>query len=232
MRHNGKQTTQARVGSQEDNPKFPLVGSKRENPGDPSSQEHQANIYANHQTHIGRAQILDIYSYSAHRLGSSSARAAIHERGQRDNAPFGFLNTCRLVRNASEVSIRTPPLVLSWAARGGDAVYGKLVNEIVGIADVINDLYAGPRPMLPKSGCKSTTVGAGCDCRPAQHWTSSLNSRSLSPCLAEASRMLPRNNQLSSAGMIRNPRWAACLRSLISARRKASSSHLWNTVSS
>jgi hypothetical protein len=78
-------------------------------------------------------------------------------------------------------------LVLSWAARGGDAVGGKLVNEIVGIADVINDLYAGPRPMLPKSGCKSTTVGAGCDCRPAQHWTSSLNSGSLSLCLARAS---------------------------------------------
>jgi hypothetical protein len=41
-------------------------------------------------------------------------------------------------------------LVLSWAARGGDAECGKLVNEIVGIAGVINDLYADPRPMLPK----------------------------------------------------------------------------------
>jgi hypothetical protein len=92
------------------------------------------------------------------------------------------------------------PLALSWAARGGEAVCGKLVNEIVGIADVINDLYAGPRPMLPKSGFKSTTVGAGCDCRPAQHWTSSLNSRSLSPCLAEASRMLSRNITRSLRG--------------------------------
>jgi hypothetical protein len=92
--------------------------------------------------------------------------------------------------------------VLSWVARGGDAVCGKLVNEIVGIADVINDLYAGPRPMLPKSGCKSTTVGAGCDCRPAKHWISSLNSRSLSPCLAEASRMLPRNKCCSFASCL------------------------------
>jgi hypothetical protein len=91
-------------------------------------------------------------------------------------------------------------IALSWAARGGDALCGKLVNEIVGIADVINDLYAGPRPMLPKSGCKSTTVGAGCDCRPAQHWTSSLNPRSLSPCLAEASRMLLRNITHSPRG--------------------------------
>ena len=56
--------------------------------------------------------------------------------------------------------------MLSWAARGGDAVCGKLVNEIVGIADVINDLYAGPRPMLSKSGSCGTTVGAGCSCHP------------------------------------------------------------------
>ena len=82
-------------------------------------------------------------------------------------------------------------LALSWAARGGDAVCGKLVNEVVGITEVINDMYAGPRPMLPKSGCKSTTVGTSCDCRRAQHWTSSLDSRSLSLCLAEASRMPP-----------------------------------------
>lgn len=36
----------------------------------------------------------------------------------------------------------------------------------------------------------------------------------------------PKEHQPSSAGTIRNPRCAACLRSLISARRNASSSHL------
>ena len=29
---------------------------------------------------------------------------------------------------------------------------GKVANEIVGLADVINDPYAGPGPMLPKIG--------------------------------------------------------------------------------
>ena len=42
--------------------------------------------------------------------------------------------------------------VLSWAARSDDAVFGKLVNEIVGIADVINDLYAGPGTHASKIG--------------------------------------------------------------------------------
>ena len=92
--------------------------------------------------------------------------------------------------------------MLSWAARGGDAVCGKLVNEIVGIADVINDLYAGPRPMLSKSGSCGTTVGAGCDCRPAQHWISSLKARSLSSCLAEASCMLLRTYLASMSALI------------------------------
>jgi hypothetical protein len=104
-------------------------------------------------------------------------------------------------------------LVLSWAARGGDAVCGKLVNEIVGIADVINDLYAGPRPMLPKSGSCGTIVGAGCDCRPAQHWISSLNSRSLSPCLAEVSRMLPRNKYCSFSSCLAKAASCKLLRS-------------------
>ena len=89
-------------------------------------------------------------------------------------------------------------IVLSWAAWGGDAVCGKLVNEIVGVLPTSSmTCTQAPGPMLPKSGCKSTTVGAGCNCRPAQHWTSSPTRVSLSPCLAEASRMLPRNKSCS-----------------------------------
>src|SRR5450755_2990057 len=42
-----------------------------------------------------------------------------------------FLSRCRLVRNQSQVSIHTSSFALGWAARGGDAVCGKLVNEIV-----------------------------------------------------------------------------------------------------
>jgi len=61
--------------------------------------------------------------------------------------------------------------VLSWAAQGGDAVCGKLVNEIVGVADVINDLYADPDPCSQESGSCGTTFGADCDCRRAQRWT-------------------------------------------------------------
>jgi hypothetical protein len=56
-------------------------------------------------------------------------------------------------------------LVLSRAAPGGDAVLGKLITEIVGWANIINDLYAGPDPRSQKSGCEISGVGAGSSCR-------------------------------------------------------------------
>lgn len=56
--------------------------------------------------------------------------------------------------------------------------------------------------MLPKSGSYGTTVGGCCNCRPARHWTSSLNAHSLSSCLAEASRMLPRSIDCSLWGRL------------------------------
>jgi hypothetical protein len=55
-------------------------------------------------------------------------------------------------------------IVVELSGPGASKRFGKLASEIVGSADVINDLYAGPGPMLPKSGCNSTTVGAACSC--------------------------------------------------------------------
>jgi hypothetical protein len=61
--------------------------------------------------------------YAGERGGSSRAR---------DISPSNIADSKERIRSLDR---HTSSFALSWAARGGDAVCGKLVNEIVGLAE-------------------------------------------------------------------------------------------------
>ncbi len=86
---------------------------------------------------------------------------------------------------------------LSWAARGS-GISGKLVNEIVGFAERHQSSVRRPQTHASKIGLFEAPMSARAVAAALLNArTSSRNPRSLSPCLAAASFMLPRNNSCS-----------------------------------
>ena len=107
-----------------------------------------------------------------HNTGSGRVvnRLGVFPRRSAVEIPVGLFWSTDVIAQTSRRTLADSQGTLADVELGGPGCGGKANSQTRSSAspNVINVLYAGPRPMLPMNGLSGANVGAGCDCHPAQ----------------------------------------------------------------